>query len=33
MGGYGHPRYREMFFGGTTNAILKTMTLPVFMSH
>ena len=33
MGGYGHSRYREMFFGGTTNAILKTMTLPVFMSH
>jgi nucleotide-binding universal stress UspA family protein len=33
MGGYGHSRYREMFFGGTTKAILNTMTLPVFMSH
>jgi nucleotide-binding universal stress UspA family protein len=33
MGGYGHSRQREMFFGGTTREVLKTMTLPVFMSH
>ena len=33
MGGYGHSRYHEMFFGGATKAILNTMTLPVFMSH
>ena len=33
MGAYGHSRYRELLLGGTTRAILKTMTLPVFMSH
>jgi nucleotide-binding universal stress UspA family protein len=33
MGGYGHSRLREFVFGGTTRAMLQTMTLPVFMSH
>jgi nucleotide-binding universal stress UspA family protein len=33
MGGYGHSRHREMFFGGTTREVLMTTTLPVFMSH
>jgi nucleotide-binding universal stress UspA family protein len=33
MGAYGHSRYRELLLGGTTRAILRAMTLPVFMSH
>jgi nucleotide-binding universal stress UspA family protein len=33
MGAYGHSRLREMFLGGTTRDILKTMTLPVLMAH
>jgi nucleotide-binding universal stress UspA family protein len=33
MGGYGHSRLREMIMGGTTQAILKSMTVPVLMSH
>ena len=33
MGGYGHSRLRELVFGGATRGILKTMTLPVLMSH
>lgn len=33
MGGYGHSRLREIVLGGTTRTILKSMTLPVFLSH
>jgi nucleotide-binding universal stress UspA family protein len=33
MGGYGHSRLREFILGGTTRAILQSMTLPVLMSH
>jgi nucleotide-binding universal stress UspA family protein len=33
MGGYGHARFREMLVGGVTATILKTMTVPVLMSH
>ena len=33
MGCYGHSRLRETIFGGVTRHILKTMTLPVLMSH
>lgn len=33
MGGYNHSRIRETIFGGVTRKILKTMTVPVFMSH
>ena len=33
MGGYGHSRLREFVLGGVTREILKTMTVPVLMSH
>ncbi len=33
MGAYGHARMRELVLGGVTQAMLKTMTVPVFMSH
>jgi len=33
MGGYGHPRMREIVLGGITRTILRTMTVPVLMSH
>jgi nucleotide-binding universal stress UspA family protein len=33
MGGYGHPRFREMLLGGVTDTILKSMTVPVLMAH
>jgi nucleotide-binding universal stress UspA family protein len=33
MGGYGHSRLREFILGGTTRAILQSMTAPVLMSH
>jgi len=33
MGGYGHSRLREFILGGATRGILRTMTLPVLMSH
>jgi nucleotide-binding universal stress UspA family protein len=33
MGGYGHSRWRELVLGGATRSILKTMTVPVLMSH
>jgi len=33
MGCYGHHRARELVLGGATRTILKSMTLPVFMSH
>lgn len=33
MGGYGHTRLREFVLGGVTRSMLKTMTVPVLMSH
>ena len=33
MGCYGHSRAREWWLGGATRTILKSMTLPVLMSH
>ena len=33
MGGFGHARFREVMLGGVTRTVLKTMTLPVLMSH
>ena len=33
MGGYGHSRLREIILGGVTRDMLKSMTVPVFMSH
>jgi nucleotide-binding universal stress UspA family protein len=33
MGGYGHSRLREFILGGTTRAVLQSMTVPVLMSH
>jgi nucleotide-binding universal stress UspA family protein len=33
MGGYGHSRLREFVLGGFTRSMLRTMTVPVLMSH
>jgi nucleotide-binding universal stress UspA family protein len=33
MGGYGHSRLREIVLGGATREILRSMTVPVLMSH
>jgi nucleotide-binding universal stress UspA family protein len=33
MGGYGHSRLREFILGGVTRSILKSMQVPVLMSH
>ena len=33
MGGYGHSRLREFVLGGVTHSIMRTMTVPVLMSH
>jgi nucleotide-binding universal stress UspA family protein len=33
MGGYGHSRAHEFVLGGVTREILRTMTVPVLMSH
>jgi nucleotide-binding universal stress UspA family protein len=33
MGGYGHTRLRELILGGVTRDMLKSMTVPVYMSH
>jgi nucleotide-binding universal stress UspA family protein len=33
MGGYGHPRAWELAMGGVTRTILRSMTVPVLMSH
>src|SRR6516162_9703785 len=33
MGGYGHARLREFVLGGVTRTILRSMTVPVLMSH
>lgn len=33
MGAYGHSRLREMVMGGVTRTLLRSMTLPVLLSH
>jgi nucleotide-binding universal stress UspA family protein len=33
MGGFGHSRFRQFVFGGTTSDILSSMTIPVLMAH
>jgi nucleotide-binding universal stress UspA family protein len=33
MGGYGHAKLREMILGGVTRGMLKSMTVPVLISH
>jgi nucleotide-binding universal stress UspA family protein len=33
MGAYGHSRLRETLLGGTTEAMLRQMTLPTLMAH
>lgn len=33
MGAYGHFRARELLLGGATRSLLRSMTLPVLMSH
>jgi nucleotide-binding universal stress UspA family protein len=33
MGGYGHSRLREFILGGVTRSILRSMPVPVLMSH
>ncbi|MES2069271.1 MAG: universal stress protein [Pseudomonadota bacterium] len=33
MGGYGHTRFREVLLGGVTLTMLRSMTIPVLMSH
>ena len=33
MGGYGHSRVRDFVIGGATEGVLKTLTLPVMLSH
>jgi nucleotide-binding universal stress UspA family protein len=33
MGVYGHTRVREMVLGGVSRTLLRTMTVPLFMSH
>jgi nucleotide-binding universal stress UspA family protein len=33
MGGYGHSRLREFVLGGVTRSVLRSMTVPVLMSH
>ncbi len=33
MGGFGHSRLRQRFFGGTTSTMMKEVTIPVLMAH
>lgn len=33
MGCYGHARWRELVLGGASRAVLRSMTMPVLMSH
>jgi nucleotide-binding universal stress UspA family protein len=33
MGAYGHSRARELLLGGATRTLLRSMTVPVLMSH
>ena len=32
-GGFGHSRFREIFFGGVTRHLLDDITVPVMLSH
>ncbi len=33
MGAYAHTRLRELILGGVTRTMLRSMTVPVLMSH
>ena len=33
MGAWGHSRLQELVMGGVTHTILRSMTVPVLMSH
>jgi len=33
MGAYGHARWTEKLFGGVSNTLLQSMTVPVLMAH
>jgi nucleotide-binding universal stress UspA family protein len=33
MGAYGHSRMQELIMGGATRTVLKSMTVPILMSH
>jgi nucleotide-binding universal stress UspA family protein len=33
MGCYGHSRLREAILGGASRTLLRSMTVPVLMSH
>lgn len=33
MGAYGHSRTRELIFGGCTQSMIETATIPIFMLH
>ncbi|MFM0326553.1 universal stress protein [Caballeronia glebae] len=33
MGAYGHARWQEVVLGGATRTLLRSMTMPVLMSH
>jgi nucleotide-binding universal stress UspA family protein len=33
LGGYGHPRMQEVAFGGVTREVLRSSSIPLFMSH
>src|SRR5579871_842238 len=33
MGGYGHSRLRQFVLGGVTSTLMRSMTVPVLMSH
>lgn len=33
MGGYGHPRFRELLLGGVTKCLFRKSTVPVLMCH
>lgn len=33
MGGYGHSQLREAIFGGATESLLRSSSLPLFMAH
>lgn len=33
MGGYGHPKLCDIILRGVTRAMLKSTTVPLFMSH
>jgi nucleotide-binding universal stress UspA family protein len=33
VGGFGHPRVQEAWFGGVTRTLIKSSPLPLFLSH